>query len=216
MANLVVGETEDDPRPVRFKGEHCLRDFFEWLDVLTQDDIRQVNVIAHNFQGYDGYFVVNQYHSNNQTVKQIRNGCKLLQVQHDKIRFIDSLSFFQMSLAAFSKTFGLKELKKGYFPHKFSIPDHQEYVGPAPAIDHYMPEVTSPERRQKFEMWHKEQRDNQVLFDFQKELVAYCESDVRLLKEGCLSFKAKKPHNHCLCLQPRSAHEPHDPQQPGQ
>ena len=189
MANLSVGETEDGPGPVRFKGEHCLRDFFEWLDVLTQDDIRQVNVIAHNFQGYDGYFVVNQYHSNNQTVKQIRNGCKLLQVQHDKIRFIDSLSFFQMSLAAFSKTFGLKELKKGYFPHKFNIPDHQEYVGPAPAIDHHMPEVTSPERRQKFEMWHKEQRDNQVLFDFQKELVAYCESDVRLLKEGCLSFK---------------------------
>ena len=27
------------------------------------------------------------------------------------------------------------------------------------------------------------------MFDFQKELVAYCESDVRLLKEGCLTFK---------------------------
>ena len=189
VANLVVAETEDDPRPVRFKGEHCLRDFLEWADTLTQDDTRQVNVIAHNFQGYDGYFVVNQYHSNNQTVKQIRNGCKLLQVQHDNIRFTDSLSFFQMPLAAFPKTFGLTELKKGYFPHKFNIPDHQEYVRPVPAIDHYMPEVMSPEGRQKFETWHKEQRDNQVLFDFQKELVASCESDVGLLKEGCLTFK---------------------------
>ena len=189
VANLVVAETEDDPRPVRFKEEHCLRDFLEWADTLTQDDTRQVNVIAHNFQGYDGYFVVNQYHSNNQTVKQIRNGCKLLQVQHDNIRFTDSLSFFQMPLAAFPKTFGLTELKKGYFPHKFNIPDHQEYVGPVPAIDHYMPEVMSPEGRQKFETWHKEQRDNQVLFDFQKELVASCESDVGLLKEGCLTFK---------------------------
>ena len=184
-----MAETEDDPRPVRFKGEHCLRDFLEWADTLTQDDTRQVNVIAHNFQGYDGYFVVNQYHSNNQIVKQIRNGCKLLQVQHDNIRFIDSLSFFEMPLAAFPKTFGLTELKKGYFPHKFNIPDHQEYVGPVPAIDHYMPEVMPPEGRQKFETWHKEQRDNQVLFDFQKELVTYCESDVRLLKEGCLTFK---------------------------
>ena len=126
VANLVVAETEDDPRPVRFKGEHCLRDFLEWLDTLTQEDTRPVNVIAHNFQGYDGYFVVNQYHSNNQTVKQIRNGCKLLQFQHDKIRFIHSLSLFQMSLAAFYKTFGLTELKKGYFPHKFNIPEHQE------------------------------------------------------------------------------------------
>ena len=58
VANLVVAETEDDPRPFRFKGEHCLRDFLEWLDTLTLEDTRQVNVIAHNFQGYDGYFVV--------------------------------------------------------------------------------------------------------------------------------------------------------------
>ena len=151
VANLVVGETEEDPRPVRFQGEHCLRDFLEWLDTLTQDDTHPVNVLAHNFQGYDGYFVVNQYHSNNQTVKQIRNGCKLLEVKHDKIRFIDSLSFFQMPLAAFPKTFGLTELKKGYFSHKFNIPDHQEYVGPVPAMDHYRPEVMSPEGRQKFE-----------------------------------------------------------------
>ena len=76
-----------------------------------------------------------------------------------------------------------------YFPHKFNITDHQEYFGPVPAIDHYVLEVMSPERRQKFETWNKEQRDNQVLFDFQKELVAYGESDVRLLKEGCLTFK---------------------------
>ena len=28
-----------------------------------------------------------------------------------------------------------------------------------------------------------------MVFDFQKELVAYYELDVRLLKEGCLTFK---------------------------
>ena len=189
VANLVVAETKEDSRPVRFRGEHCLRDFLEWLDTLTQEDTRSVNVLAHNFQGYDGYFVVNQYHSDNQKIQQIRNGCKLLEVKHDKIRFIDSLSFFQMPLAVFPKTFGLTELKKGYFPHKFNIPDHQEDVGPIPAIDYYMPEAMSSEGRQKLETWHKEQGDNQVLFDFHKELVDYCKSDVRLLKEGCMTFK---------------------------
>jgi len=29
-----------------------------------------------------------------------------------------------------------------------------------------------------------------VVFDFQKELVAYCKSDVRLLKEGCLMLNS--------------------------
>ena len=189
VANLVVAETEDDARPVRFQGNHCIRDFLEWLDTLTQNDTRQVNVLAHNFQGYDGYFDVHQYHNDNRLVEQLRNGSKLLEVKHDRIRFIDSLSFFQMPLAAFPKTFGLTELRKGYFPHKFNLPDHQSYVGAVPALDYYMPETMSPQAKQALETWHKEQRDNHVVFDFQKELVAYCESDVRLLKEGCLTFK---------------------------
>jgi len=139
---------------------------------------------------YDGYFVVHQYYADNQKVEQIRNGCKLLQVERNKIiRFIDSLSFFQMPLAAFPKTFGLSELEKGYFPHKFNIPENQAYVGPVPAIDYCMPEVMSPEGRQEFETWQRQQRNSHVVFDFQKELVAYCEQDVRLLKEGCLTFK---------------------------
>jgi len=189
IANLVVAETEDDERPVRFVGEHCLRDFLEWLDTLTLSDTRQVNVLAHNFQGYDGYFVVHQYHSDNRIVEQLRNGCKLLEVQHDRIRFIDSLSFFQMPLSAFPKTFGLTELHQGYFPHKFNLPEHQTYVGIVPALDYYMPETMSPKAKQALEKWHQEQRAQNVVFDFKKELVLYCESDVRLLKQGCLTFK---------------------------
>ena len=189
VANLVVAETENDDRPVRFVGEHCLRDFLEWLDALTLNDTRQVHVLAYNFQGYDGYFVVHQYHSDNRLVQQLRNGCKLLQVQHDRIRFIDSLSFFQMPLSAFPKTFGLTELKKGYFPHKFNLAEHQTYVGPVAALDYYMPETMAPKAKQALEKWHQEQRNQNVVFDFQKELVAHCESDVRLLKEGCLAFK---------------------------
>ena len=187
VANLLVAETEHDNRPVRFRGEHCIRDFLEWLETLTEDDTRPLIVLAHNFQGYDGYFIVDQYHQQCQLLQQIRNGAKLLQVTQDRIRFIDSLSFLGMPLSAFPKTFGLTELKKGYFPHKFNIPDHQDYVGPIPAKDYYMPEVMSAEARQKFEEWHDQQKDK--VFDFAEELTSYCESDVKLLKEGCLCFK---------------------------
>ena len=169
IANLVVAETEDDDRPVRFVGEHCLRDFLEWLDTLTLNDTRQVNVLAHNFQGYDGYFVVHQYHSDNRIVEQLRNGCKLLEVKHDRLRFIDSLSFFQMPLSAFPKTFGLTEIHKGYFPHKFNLPEHQTYVGIVPALDYYMPETMSREGKQALEKWHQEQRTKNVVFDFQDD-----------------------------------------------
>ena len=171
-----------------------MRDFLEWLDTLTLEDTRQVNVIAHNFQAYDGYFVIHQYHSDNQIVKQLRNGCKLLEVKHDSIRFIDCISFFQMPFSAFPKTFGLTELRKGYFTHKFNIPENQEYVGLISAIDYYMPEALSPRGRQEFEKWHQEQRNKHEVFDFQKELVVYCKSDVRLLIEGCLTFKRLFEH----------------------
>ena len=191
IANLLVAETEDNDEPKCFAGPSCTRDFLEWLDTLTLNDTRQVNVLAHNFQGYDGYFVIQQYHSDNRIVQQLRNGCKLLEVKHNRIRFVDYMSFFQMPLSAFPNTFGLTELKKGYFPHQFNIPEHehQTYVGPVPTLDYYMPETMSPEDRQAFETWHQEQRANNTLFDFQHELLAYCKSNVRLLKQGCLTFK---------------------------
>ena len=74
IPNLLIAETEHDSRPVHFKGEHCIRDFLEWLDTLTEDDTRPVTVIAHNFQGYDGYFIVDEYHKQHRIVEQLRNG----------------------------------------------------------------------------------------------------------------------------------------------
>ena len=190
VPNLVVAETENDERPVRFRGDSCMREFLEWLDTLTEEDSREVKVLAHNFQGYDGYFVVEEYHRQHRIVQQLRNGAKLLQVTFDRITFIDSLSFFQMPLSAFPKTFGLTELKKGYFPHLFNTLSNQSYVGRIPDTSYFMPDVMSVSARRDFEAWHTRQRVANVIYDLQKELTEYCESDVKLLKQGCLSFKS--------------------------
>ena len=114
-----------------------------------------------------------------------------MQVNFDRIRFIDPLSFFQMPLSAFPKTFGLKEFKKGYFPHLFntSEPEKQSYEGPIPDKKYYMPKIMSVSGRKDFKTWHDQQVANNVTFKFAEELVAYCESGVKLLKEGCLTFK---------------------------
>lgn len=52
-----------------------------------------------------------------------------------------------------------------------------------------MPEFMSVSGHEEFEKWHDEQTAKNVEFDLQKELVEYCESDVQLLKQGCLVFK---------------------------
>lgn len=43
-------------------------------------------------------------------------------------------------------------------------------------------------KRKKFLPWHARKVAEQAVFNFQEELLKYCESDVKLLKEGCLKF----------------------------
>ena len=120
-------------------------------------------------------------------IEQICNGAKLLQLTFDKIRFIDLGSFFQMPLSAFPKTFGIKEL--GNFPHLLNTPEHQDCVGPVPALDCYMPESMSRKGKQELKERHQARREDDYEFNFQGELKLYGESDARLPKQGCLTFK---------------------------
>ena len=45
------------------------------------------------------------------------NGTKILNLEFRDVFIIDSYSFLAMGLADFSKTFGITELKKGFFIH---------------------------------------------------------------------------------------------------
>lgn len=168
--SLIICQTDESDQAISFQGEGCMGEFLDFIDECTEEDERNVTVIAHNFQAYDGYFVIKEYYGNNQIVSQIRNGAKLLQVKHDSVRFIDSLSFFQMPSSNFPKTFGLTELKKGFFPHLFNVPENQSYVGPIPAKDYFMVESMSVETKKEYEKWHADQVKDNVEFDFQKEL----------------------------------------------
>ena len=92
----------------------------DWLEQLTEQDTRYVMVIAHNFKGYDSYFIVPRSIARKQKFEQIRTGGKLLELtfRNGYIRFIDSLSFLTTPLASFTSMFDLDpdEFAKGYFP----------------------------------------------------------------------------------------------------
>ena len=45
-----------------------------------------------------------------------------------------------------------------------------------------------PKAKAAFETWYNEQVARGETFDLQKELEAFCRSDVKLLKEGCEAF----------------------------
>ena len=90
------------------------------------------------------------------------------------IRFIDSLNFLQMPLKSFPKTFGMNELKKGYFPHYFNKECNKNYIGPMPSKKHYGYNQIKPDERAKFLKWYDDRVSENYIFDFKKEILEYC------------------------------------------
>ena len=171
-----------------FQGKDTVKEFCEWL--LTKEH-QDCIVVAHNFQGYDGYFIIKYLNKNAIKYELILRGAKILSmtIPMFNIKFIDSLNFIPMSLAKFPKTFGETELCKGYFPHLFNKEENWNYVGPIPCQNDYGVNFMKPEERKAFIAWHKEQVESNYLFDFQKEIVKYCRSDVDIMRKCCLLFR---------------------------
>ena len=180
-----------------FRGKNTVNDFCTWL--FTPEHNKSI-VIAHNFQGYDSYFILKHLDQEAIPYEVIYNGAKCMTLTTKRkgkkrtlfaveIKFIDSLNFIPMPLAKFPKTFGLDELCKGYFPHYFNKDENQQYVGPIPCQEDYGVNTMKPEAREKFLTWHQEQVENNYVFDFQKEILAYCSSDVDIMAESCKLYR---------------------------
>ena len=119
VANLLCAETSESNEQFTFRGESCVESFLDWAQSLARTNHphikRKVICIAHNFKGYDSYFILEQCYKQYLKPDQLVNGAKILSLSLADLRFLDSLSFLLMPLAAFPKAFGLQELKKGFF-----------------------------------------------------------------------------------------------------
>ena len=192
--NLCVVYDEEGEAAV-FRGKDAVKEFCNWLLTPQHQDCI---VIAHNFQGYDSYPIIKYLHEHTVGCEAIYNGAKCITLKtktkksHQfkiRIKFIDSLNFIPMALAKFPKTFAQPEMCKGYFPHFFNKDENQDYVGPIPCQDDYGVNYMKPEAREKFMTWHQEQVENNYVFDFQKEILDYCRSDVDILAECCKLYR---------------------------
>ena len=196
-ANLLIYQ-DDRGNEATLWGNNCVEEFIKDLKDITDRTQRRLIVIAHNLQSYNGYFIIREMYRDGKQLTQIRNGVKILELEHFDIRFIDSLNFFAMPLKAFPATFGLSYMDsneeesyyaKGYFPHLFNKRENGDYVGPLPAKEYYIPKTMSVEELENFNKWYKEQRENGAVFDFRRDIKAYCQMDVTILREGCQTFQ---------------------------
>ena len=195
--NLVCYQTSKPWSNIQtLKGPSCCREFIQVLGKLALVPAgkkkmreRPVTVLFHNLKGFDGVFLLKElYRDSRKVINQACMGAKVLTFKTGSITFKDSLCFLPFPLAAFPSTFDIKETKKGYFPHAFNTPQNQGYVGSIPPKSYYDPDGMKPKAKVAFEAWYDEQVALGETFDLQKELVSYCHSDVKLLKEGCEAF----------------------------
>ena len=146
-----------------------------------------VTFIAHNGKAYDTW-LVHKYlliQTNKRPNKLILAGNKIMYMKIKSIRFVDSLNHIAQALDSFPKTFGLTELKKGFFPYIFNTKENFDYVGSIPDKHYFTPEQMSPSKYKEFNVWYDKQTG---VYDFQKELFEYCKSDVMILKQAMENY----------------------------
>ena len=153
------------------KDESCERVF--------QKENASTTFIAHNFQAYHGYFILQYLYKNGITPEVITRGAKNI------IKCIHSLCLIHMRLANFPKTFGIAELEKGHFSHFFNRTENQNYVDPM----YYDPNGMSLDDHEKFYSWYNDIKSQEFVFDFQADILRYCQSDVDILRHFCLELR---------------------------
>ena len=112
IPNLVIAhDFNGDEYKFKTNDEFC-----KWL---ISKDHKDYICIAHYAKGYDSQFILKYCVENSLKPYTIYNGSKLmlLEIPSINLKIIDSSNFVQGPLSNFPETFGLTELKKGYFPH---------------------------------------------------------------------------------------------------
>ena len=88
-----------------------------------------------------------------------------------------------MPLDKLPKSFGLKEMKKGYFPHLYNTQQMNNLEGSKllphlPPLEFYNVDNMNIEKHQQFLIWYENNKHK--CFDFYEELLEYCRSNVNI------------------------------------
>ena len=172
-----------------FKGGECMEEFCLWL--LREERHKHARVFAHNLKGYDGYFILQFLYDNGIKPNVIMNGAKVMSitVPGPMNRLQRQFEFFPMALAKLPKAFGVQELCKGYFPHRYNTERNKNYRGELPEADFFDPEGMSESGKEQFAAWYRTEKEKTTIWDLQEELLKYCIVDVDILRRCCMRFR---------------------------
>ena len=142
-----------------FPDDKTIDEFCEWLFTTEHAGC---TVMAHNFQGYHSYFILQYLRKQGVKYNLIMRGAKVLSL---KVELFDLLNFLPMKLASL--------LAKLHFPHFFNKKENEDYVGPIPPATYCNPDDMNPKDREAFMAWHATKKESNYVFSFKEEIVTY-------------------------------------------
>ena len=179
-----------------FEGKMALKEF---LDLVLREKSLFKNIIclAHNAKAFDAQFILkyivdhsDRYFKNKDFPSVIMNGRNIIKLQIGRTKFIDSINYMPMKLADLPTAFGLKEIKKGYFPHLFNSVENENYIGTIPDEKFFSPDTMSVNEHIDFTQWYNTFKANNSIYNLKNELIKYCKQDVDILRRACMNFRS--------------------------
>ena len=145
---LICYAREDDDTIFHQWGPNCVQKFINILLKWVKNIKEEVHIFFRNLKGFDGISMLDVLYKLYLKVTNIMGtGTKMLHFRHKKLVFKDSLSFLNMLLTNLTNTFGLEQLRKGWFPHKFSKLENLQYGGKIPEFHYYEPQHMDKDKK---------------------------------------------------------------------
>lgn len=104
-----------------------------------------------------------------------------------KVIFRDSYNLLTMSLSSLVPSFALDTPDKPYFPHLANKPSNYGITTTLPPKSDYMYNGMMPAKRQAFDRWYEENKNNP--FELDEELPSYCLNDVVILMSALVALR---------------------------
>jgi hypothetical protein len=211
----------ENPNPQQDPSRITFDDIDVFCDhIFNSDEFEDAVIIAHNGGGYDHQYVLQYcekraipHRTTPHPASKHRFLCLEMTAANGTSRkFIDSMAFITGSLRKIGQDFGLP-ISKGDFPHNFSRPHNQQYVGSIPPLhtpeDYFcLNSKRSQEEIDEMIEWHAREStiyctcgENCIqaleqcgaclkrLWVFRDKLVEYCWLDVDVLAEVCKQYR---------------------------
>jgi len=182
-----------------FNSSNVIKDFIDFLfqyNLVSKKFIFQNYIVmAHNFKGFDGIFIINELHNRmNFKLDVIYDGTKLqtLTIKKINIKFLDSMNFIQTSLRSMSQMFGQKQ-SKSFFPYALLTPDLINYKAYLPEKKYYEFDQLKEDEQIDFHNFYEKQKriygNGKKIFDLKKVLLNYCKQDCIVLANCMEEFR---------------------------